>query len=332
MPKVSSSKNPAVIGGAGVKKAKHGFRVGPQNLPDGPWKRKLEKAKKNLIHKAKVKKQYAKIKAQVAKDRPRRASATVAGPDVAMNPKETLIPSNSRSNDGNEEGEESDEALTSGSDDDSGDDGVSEDEDTDAEDGEDSGSDSGEEPRAEDSDGSKDGSEEESDDEGEDGSHEKPLKRAPKTPKPTSTDTDASDTMHPSRKHTKAHPARPGYFDKQIAQANAKKRAAEERASAIDTKRKEREAAILARQKRRKEFGRSIGIGAGSSGPARGRGRGRGYGFSSRGGRPGHSEDGKRKLGRESELLLERVQRLVGGNNNSNRSNSGGRSRGRGRF
>ncbi|KAL1895978.1 hypothetical protein Cpir12675_003018 [Ceratocystis pirilliformis] len=324
MPKVSISKKPAVIGGAGVKKAKHGFRVGPQNLPDGPWKRKLEKAKKNLIHKAKVKKQYAKIKAQVAKDRPRRASATVADPDAAMNPKEALIPTNPRSDDGNEQGEESDEALTSGSDDDGGDDGVSEDEDTDAEDGEDSGNDSGGEPRAEDS-------EEESDDEDKDGSYEKPLKRAPKTPKPTSNDTDPNDTMHPSRKHTKAHPARPGYFDKQIAQADAKKRAAEERASAIDTKRKEREAAILARQKRRKEFGRSIGIGTRSSGPARGRGRG--YGFSSRGGRPDYSEDGKRKLGRESELLLERVQRLVGGNNNSNRgSSSGGRSRGRGRF
>jgi hypothetical protein len=23
-----------------VKKPKHGFRVGPENLPDGPWKRK----------------------------------------------------------------------------------------------------------------------------------------------------------------------------------------------------------------------------------------------------------------------------------------------------
>ncbi|KAM5348044.1 hypothetical protein ACJ41O_007868 [Fusarium nematophilum] len=47
-----------------AKKAKHGFRVGPENLPDGPWRRKITKVKKELIHKAKVKKAYAKIKAR----------------------------------------------------------------------------------------------------------------------------------------------------------------------------------------------------------------------------------------------------------------------------
>ncbi|KAK4156511.1 hypothetical protein C8A00DRAFT_30583 [Chaetomidium leptoderma] len=46
------------------KKAKHGFRVGPDNLPDGAWRRKVTKIKKDLITKAKVKKQYAKIKAE----------------------------------------------------------------------------------------------------------------------------------------------------------------------------------------------------------------------------------------------------------------------------
>ncbi|KAI5865078.1 hypothetical protein GGS23DRAFT_407645 [Durotheca rogersii] len=46
-----------------AKKHRKGFRVGPQNLPDGPWKRKVDKIKKNLIHKAKVKKAYKKIKA-----------------------------------------------------------------------------------------------------------------------------------------------------------------------------------------------------------------------------------------------------------------------------
>jgi hypothetical protein len=69
------------------KKAKHGFRVGPENLPDGPWKRKgtyikpqsisprpranrhptVAKIKKDLIVKAKVKKEYAKIKAEYQK-------------------------------------------------------------------------------------------------------------------------------------------------------------------------------------------------------------------------------------------------------------------------
>jgi hypothetical protein len=46
------------------KKPRTGFKVGPDNLPDGTWKRKVIKIKKNLIHKAKVKKSYAKLKAR----------------------------------------------------------------------------------------------------------------------------------------------------------------------------------------------------------------------------------------------------------------------------
>jgi len=41
-------------------KKKTGFRVGPANLSDGTYKRKVDKIKKTLIHKAKVKKQYSK--------------------------------------------------------------------------------------------------------------------------------------------------------------------------------------------------------------------------------------------------------------------------------
>ncbi|EHK22183.1 uncharacterized protein TRIVIDRAFT_81760 [Trichoderma virens Gv29-8] len=53
-------------------KKKHGFRVGPENLPDGPWRRKVDQKKRDLIHRAKVKKEYAKIKAaEEAKARPR---------------------------------------------------------------------------------------------------------------------------------------------------------------------------------------------------------------------------------------------------------------------
>ncbi|KAJ5166976.1 uncharacterized protein N7482_005757 [Penicillium canariense] len=46
-----------------VKKRK-GFSVGPANLPDGTYRRKTQKIKSDLIQKAKVKKAYAKIKAQ----------------------------------------------------------------------------------------------------------------------------------------------------------------------------------------------------------------------------------------------------------------------------
>ncbi|KAK8090740.1 hypothetical protein PG994_000245 [Apiospora phragmitis] len=61
-----ASKRPLeddVAGAPEAKKPKKGFRVGPENLPDGPWRRKIDKVKKGLIEKAKLKKQYAKIKA-----------------------------------------------------------------------------------------------------------------------------------------------------------------------------------------------------------------------------------------------------------------------------
>ncbi|KAI2617008.1 hypothetical protein GGS26DRAFT_577454 [Hypomontagnella submonticulosa] len=58
--------------GPAAKKHRKGFRVGPENLPDGPWRRKVDKIKRDLIHKAKVKKAYKKIKAaeQAASSKP----------------------------------------------------------------------------------------------------------------------------------------------------------------------------------------------------------------------------------------------------------------------
>ncbi|KAG5913130.1 hypothetical protein E4U42_001439 [Claviceps africana] len=56
--------NDSVDSDAASKRAKRGFRVGPDHLPDGPWRRKVTKIKKDLIHKAKVKKEYAKIKSR----------------------------------------------------------------------------------------------------------------------------------------------------------------------------------------------------------------------------------------------------------------------------
>ena len=38
-------------------KKRKGFRVGPENLPDGAWRRKNTKIKHELIHKAKLKKE-----------------------------------------------------------------------------------------------------------------------------------------------------------------------------------------------------------------------------------------------------------------------------------
>lgn len=50
--------------GVSEKKQKKGFSVGPANLPDGTYRRKTQKIKKDLIQKAKVRKAYAKFKEQ----------------------------------------------------------------------------------------------------------------------------------------------------------------------------------------------------------------------------------------------------------------------------
>ncbi|KAF2450937.1 hypothetical protein P171DRAFT_479989 [Karstenula rhodostoma CBS 690.94] len=46
------------------KKLNKGFSIGPANLPDGTHRRKVQKIKKSLIHKAKLKKEYRKVQAQ----------------------------------------------------------------------------------------------------------------------------------------------------------------------------------------------------------------------------------------------------------------------------
>jgi len=52
---------------APLKKRKTGFQVGPANLPDGTYRRKALKIKSKLIQKAKTKKDYARLKAQIAR-------------------------------------------------------------------------------------------------------------------------------------------------------------------------------------------------------------------------------------------------------------------------
>ncbi|KAJ5097212.1 hypothetical protein N7456_007933 [Penicillium angulare] len=58
-----------------IKKRK-GFSVGPANLPDGTYRRKTQKLKSDLIQKAKVKKAYAKIKAEELATQPKSVYAT----------------------------------------------------------------------------------------------------------------------------------------------------------------------------------------------------------------------------------------------------------------
>ena len=56
-------------------KKRKGFSVGPANLPDGTYRRKTQKIKNDLIQKAKVKKAYAKVKAQEEADREAEAAS-----------------------------------------------------------------------------------------------------------------------------------------------------------------------------------------------------------------------------------------------------------------
>ncbi|KAG9854813.1 hypothetical protein KCU98_g2154, partial [Aureobasidium melanogenum] len=64
-----------------AKKHKKGFVVGPQNLPDGTHRRKTIQIKRNLIEKAKLKKEYAKQKAQTGDDVLPKRPSTYASTD-----------------------------------------------------------------------------------------------------------------------------------------------------------------------------------------------------------------------------------------------------------
>lgn len=55
-------------------KKRKGFQVGPENLPDGAWRRRNTKIKENLIHKAKLKKEYKKVKAELAQEQEKKAA------------------------------------------------------------------------------------------------------------------------------------------------------------------------------------------------------------------------------------------------------------------
>ncbi|KAK4454410.1 hypothetical protein QBC34DRAFT_158769 [Podospora aff. communis PSN243] len=88
------------------KKPRTGFRVGPANLPDGAWKRKVTKIKKNLIVKAKVKKQYAKLKAERALQNP---APSLPIPADELDP---TIPKPSTSHDDPKDSEDDDDKPT----------------------------------------------------------------------------------------------------------------------------------------------------------------------------------------------------------------------------
>ncbi|KAG9519289.1 hypothetical protein KCU93_g8151, partial [Aureobasidium melanogenum] len=75
-----------------AKKHKKGFVVGPQNLPDGTHRRKTIQIKRNLIEKAKLKKEYAKQKAQTGDDpQPKRPSTYATTEDDEQDSPEEVV-------------------------------------------------------------------------------------------------------------------------------------------------------------------------------------------------------------------------------------------------
>lgn len=67
-------------------KKRKGFRVGPENLPDGAWRRKNTKIKHELIHKAKLKKDYAKVKAELQKEKEAQGRPAAAAGEPQIHP------------------------------------------------------------------------------------------------------------------------------------------------------------------------------------------------------------------------------------------------------
>lgn len=219
------------------KKPRHGFRVGPENLPDGPWRRKgtaeprlpeitvlintetVTKIKKNLITKAKVKKQYAKVKAEFQQHQQYIPAIPVPAeelePTSAINPPPQDV--------GNGKGEP-----------------------------------------------------------GQD--HNPQIHPDRQAMLDTDPNPNPSTDAQPGPPRERRRRNRPDYFAKELAAAERAKAAAEARAAEAQRREEEKKRRIAERERYRKAMAKAKAPG----------------------------RDGKRKLGRESGILLDRVKRIVG--------------------
>lgn len=231
-------------------KKRKGFRVGPDNLPDGAWKRRNVKIKEDLIHKAKLKKEYKKVKAELQHEKENtKTSRDHDNNDGEQQQQQPIHHEQDRVHVNAER-----QALL-------------------------------------------------------DGAPLPPMKkREPRDEIPqlralsadegsrhTSTTHDPSD---PPSKHDRRKPRRPDYFDK--AQQEGSNKLAEIEARVAERKRREeeREQKAADRERVRKAMLKARGIKTGGGGGGRGRFGGR--------------QEGPRKLGRESMVLLDKVKMMVG--------------------
>ncbi|WYZ46387.1 hypothetical protein EsH8_IX_000612 [Colletotrichum jinshuiense] len=238
------------------KKPRKGFRVGPDNLPEGPWRRKVEKKKLELIHKAKIKKAYAKIKGRELASQSSAAPQEPAAAKHASN--DDAQSSEPRSGEVAEketasslpapvEGSAAQPPLE-------GEIHPSRQEMLTTEDGEPPNPNTIAVKRKHRGDGGDGDGEEE----------------------------DATVDRYEPRKPRR--PRKPGYYEKQLAHAEQKKAEAEARRAEIQRRREERERKMADRERYRRAMAKA---------------------------RKG-DENGQRKLGRESGLLLEKVRRMMG--------------------
>lgn len=228
-----------------TKKPKHGFRLpAPDNLPDGPWRRKAAKIKTELIGKAKVRKEYAKLKKANEAQEQEKAETKEIGEIIRVELPEPVLDADTENQGDVAAGEEE----------------VPEPQlhpdriamlDQDEEDYEDVNG-----FRAQ-------------------GKKRDEARRAGNGDQPP---------RERERGANRRQARKPGYYDKELAEAEQKKQEAEARAAERERQQKEREKAIKERERHRRIMAK-----------ARSGGR-----------------DGKRKLGKESVVLLDRVKRLVG--------------------
>ncbi|KAL9943511.1 hypothetical protein D7B24_004737 [Verticillium nonalfalfae] len=256
------------------KKHRKGFKVGPDNLPDGPWKRQLTKKKERLIANAKVKKAYAKIKkrelAATAPSKPLPAQHENAAPPPPPSPPAGEPSASSTSPD--------DAATSSGS-----------------------PSQSAPEPAASAPSAPPAAATPDEDHAfhpdrqamlDNDGEAPNPneirIKPAAAATAPGADDATEAETSGVRGKGAYFNPKRrghkPGYYEKQLAQAETRRAEVAARTAEVERRTQERERKVADRERYRRAMAKAR-----------------------RGG-----ENGQRKLGRESNLLLEKVRRMTG--------------------
>lgn len=252
-------------------KKRKGFRVGPENLPDGAWRRRNTKIKEELIHKAKVKKAYRKVKAELQHEREEgEAAAQQIHPDRLL-----------RIDDENNK-----TAAAAGTGDNDQDDNAAP-------------------PRRERQQNKKRQPRHPAT--GPNG--EAPATERRERRQEAEADAGEEATLaavgeardeeggEEARAHCSRKPRRPDYYEKALREGNQKKAEAEERAAEQKRREEERERKFAEREKIRRAMLKARGMKPG--GAAGGRGQ-----F-------GRQQQGPRKLGRESHVLLERVKRMV---------------------